>query len=127
MVGAGERRVVAVVGGEHERGAVGQGGLEGGERGVDLLQRRRVARRVVAVPVQLVEVDQVGPDERRLVGRRGVADGVERVPDAVRVARRLDLLVYAGPAEERRDLADADRPHARVLEPVQQRRGVGEE
>ena len=63
VVGAAEGRVVAVVGGDDQQILPRAGGQESGEPGIEFRQRPRIARRVAAVAVFAVEIDQVGEDQ----------------------------------------------------------------
>ncbi len=113
VVRAGRRRVAAVVGGEDEQVAAGIQALEPARhRAVDGPQGAVEARRVVAVAVDLVRLDEV--DEREPV-LEPVHQGIRR-GDRLGVGRRRVLAADPHPGEHLPDLADRVDGHAGVAE-----------
>ena len=63
MVGARRRRIVAVIGGDHEQIVVAQLRQQARQPRVEPLEVRGIAGDVVAMAVDRIEVDQVGEDQ----------------------------------------------------------------
>ena len=103
------RRIAAVVRGQHQQVVRAEGGAQGRDRGVDLLQAAVEAHGVVAMAVGHVGLDEI--DEREPVG--AVARQRDRARQAVGVRARRVRLVDVLPGEDVADLADAGHARAR--------------
>ena len=76
-----------------------------GQATVKILERFRISGRITAVPIEHVEIDEVGKHDRSV--RRGL-ERLERGIEQSRITRCLDFLCYTFVSVDVRNLADAD-------------------
>ena len=117
VVGAGNGRVAPVVGGEDREIVRPQRAFELRQPGIELFERAAVAFDIVAMPVLLVEIDQVHEDQT-LVGSSCIASRVFAMPSALFLV--LSVSPNAASQEHVEDLADAVDRDAAVFQLVEQ-------
>ena len=117
VIGAGRRRIVAVIGGDDQQIRFPQRRQHVTEALVEALEVVGVARDVVAVPVQRIEVHEIDEDEPRSIG----ADDIDQPIDTFAVALRRNRLGNASAGEQIPDLADRDHGNPLPGQEVEQR------
>ena len=104
MVCAGGSRIVAMIGGDDQQIVSADAWQQRGQPGIETLEVRSVTRRVVAVPINRVEIDEIREYQ---AGRRRIERAFDFV-HAVGVTRRVDRLGNAAAGEQILDLADGE-------------------
>ena len=112
VVARRRRRVAAVVGRDDEEVALAERLEDVGQPAVEVLQAAVEVDRVVAVPPELVGLDEVREDEPVV----DVLEQLDRAVDAVHVRLRRERLVDVAAGEDVADLPDAVRRVARVAD-----------
>ena len=112
VVARRRRRVAAVVGGDDQEIVRAQRLEDVGQPPVEVLQAAVEVDRVVAVPPQLVGLDEVGEDEAVV----DVLEQLEGAVDPLDVRLRRERLVDVAPGEDVADLADAVGRVARITD-----------
>ena len=121
VIRARRRRIVAVVGGDDEQVVGTQLRQELAQPRVEALEVPRVALDVVAMPVDRVEVDEVGEDQSPLDARDRL---LHRVHPLI-VTRRVHRRPNAAAGEEILNLAHRVHRRARGRQPIEQRLAAG--
>ena len=117
VIGAGRRRIVAVIGGDDQQVRFPQHRQHVTKALVEALEVVGVPPDVVAVPVQRIEVYEIDEDEPRCIG----ADDIDQPIDTFIVALRRNRFSYASAGEQIPDLADRDDGNPLPGQEVEQR------